>query len=213
MMGVRAANPITSRTHSLGRHRPRWTGAWAVTLAGQSILPGDWKGLANSGAIWLLFAALVGSRMPTSPWAIIAGVVVLVGAVIGYYAAARFSGAGAGVRIMAIWIGTAILGGPVYGLAGRWWRVGPDRERLLAIGLMGGILAAEGVSTLLRIPAMAAAGWVELAAGSLLTLMLGRTMRERLLGLAIVPVIILLGVIAYEVIAASSPRAERSGAS
>jgi hypothetical protein len=37
-------------------------------------------------------------------------------------------------------------------------------------------------------------------AGILLALALGRTMRERLLGLAIVPVIILLGVIAYEVI-------------
>lgn len=175
-------------------------GLGGVTLAGQSVLNGDWNRLANSGAIWLLFAALVGSRMPTDRWAVVAGVVVLVGAVIGYYAAARFSGAGAGVRIMAIWIGTAIVGGPVYGLAGRWWRIGSERQHVLAIGLMGGILAAEGVSTLLRIPAMAAAGWIELVAGVVLTLALGRTMRERLMGLAIVPVMILLGVIAFEII-------------
>ena len=171
-----------------------------ATLAGQSVFPGDWNRLANSGAIWLLFASLVGSQMPTDRWAIVAGVGVLVGAVIGYYVAAVLAGAGAGARIMAIWIGTALIGGPVYGLAGRWWRVGPESRRVLAIGLMGGILAAEGVSTVMRIPDMATVGWVEFVAGIALTLALGRSMRERLLGLAVVPVIVLAGVLAYAIL-------------
>jgi hypothetical protein len=171
-----------------------------VTLAGQSVLQGDWNRLANSGAIWLLFASLVGSRMPTDRWAIVAGVGVLVGAVIGYYAAAVFSGAGVGARIMAIWIGTALIGGPVYGLAGRWCQAGSEPQRVVAIGLMGGILAAEGVSTVMRIPDMATVGWVELAAGVALMLALGRSVRERLLGLAVVPVILLAGVLAYAIL-------------
>ena len=164
------------------------------------MLPGDWNRLANSGAIWLLFASLAGSRMPTDRWGVLAGVGVLVGAVVGYYLAAVAAGAGAGVRIMAIWIGTALVGGPVYGVAGRWWRGEPGRRRVVAIGLMGGILAAEGVSTVLRIPEMARVGWVELGAGIVLTLALGRTMRERLLGLAVVPCIVLAGVIAYAIL-------------
>ncbi len=164
------------------------------------MLSGDWNRLANSGAIWLLFASLVGSRMPTDRWAAIAGVVVLVGAVVGYYAAAVAAGAGAGPRIMAIWTGTALVGGPVYGLAGRWWRGEPGRRRVLSIGLMGGILAAEGVSTVMRIPEMARVGWVEVVAGVALTLALGRTLRERVLALAVVPFIVLAGVVAYAIV-------------
>ena len=138
--------------------------------------------------------------MPTDRWAAVTGVGVLVGAVLGYYAAAVVAGAAAGASIMAIWIGTALVGGPVYGLAGRWWRGEPGARRVLAIGLMGGILIGEGTSTLLRIPELAAVGWVEIIAGIALTIVLGRSARERILGLAVVPGVVVAVVAAYAIV-------------
>jgi len=171
-----------------------------ATLLGQSILPGDWNRLANSGAIWLIASFLVGSRMPTNGRAAVAGMATLVLAVVAYYVAARLAGAGVSTRTVVIWVGTALVGGPVYGVAGHWWRMGPDRRRIIAIGLMGGIVTAEGVSTLLRIPELAAVGWVEAVAGLGLVILLGRSGRERLLGLAVVPFVVLAGVAAYEIL-------------
>ena len=171
-----------------------------VTLLGQSVLSAEWNRLANSGAIWLLASFLVGSRMPSNGRAAVAGMATLVLAVVAYYAAARLAGAGVSTRTVAIWIGTALVGGPVYGAAGRWWRTGPPTSRIVAIGLMGGIVTAEGVSTLLRLPDLAAVGWVETIAGLIVVVVLGRSLRERLLGLAVVPLVVIAGVLAYEVL-------------
>ncbi len=171
-----------------------------LTIVGQGVLDARWNRLANSGAIWLLVAWLVGSRMPTGRWATGSGFVVLASALAGYYVAALVSGAGVSTSSVVIWLGTAVVGGPVYGLAGRWWRVGGSGQRIVAIGLAGGILVAEGVSTLMRIPDLAVVGWIEAAAGVLLALGLGRTWRERGSVLLVVVVVTLLGVVAYELL-------------
>lgn len=171
-----------------------------ATLLGQSVLPGGWNRLANSGAIWLLASFLVGSRMPTMGRAAVAGMATLVLAVLAYYAAAKLAGAGVSTRTVVIWVGTAVVGGPVYGVAGHWWRSVEPRRRVIAIGLMGGIVTAEGVSSLLRIPDIAAVGWVQTLAGLGLVILLGRSARERLLGLAVVPFVVLAGVAAYEIV-------------
>ena len=131
-----------------------------ATLLGQSVLPGDWNRLANSGAIWLLASFLVGSRMPTNGRAAVAGMATLVLAVVVVLRRGQAGGAGVSTRTVVIWVGTALVGGPVYGAAGHWWRTGPPTRRVVAIGLMGGIVTAEGVSTLLRIPTSPpSAGW------------------------------------------------------
>jgi hypothetical protein len=171
-----------------------------ATLLGQSVLSAEWNRLANSGAIWLLASFLVGSLMPTNGRAAVAGMATLVLAVVTYYVAAKLAGAGISNRTVVIWVGAALVGGPVYGAAGHWWRTGLDRRRIIAIGLMGGIVTAEGVSTLLRLPDLAAVGWVETIAGLALVVLLGRSLRERLLGLAIVPLVVLAGVLAYEIL-------------
>jgi Family of unknown function (DUF6518) len=171
-----------------------------ATVLGQSVLSAEWNRLANSGAIWLLASFLVGSRMPTIRRAAVAGMATLVLAVVAYYVAAKLTGAGVSTRTIVIWVGTALVGGPAYGAAGHWWRTGPVGRRIIAIGLMGGIVTAEGVSTLLRIPDLAAVGWVETVAGLGLVIALGRSTRERLLGLAVVPFVVVAGVIAYELL-------------
>ncbi len=195
------------RHHRLGREAGRLglivaagIGLGVLTIVGQGILDAGWNRLANSGAIWLLVAWLVGSRMPTARWAIGAGFVVLASALAGYYVAAHISGAGVSTSSAIIWLGTALVGGPVYGLAGRWWRVEAGVRRIVAIGLAGGIFAAEGISTLIRIPDLAVVGWIEVIAGVLLSLALGRTWRERGAALVVGLGVIVLGVAAYEIV-------------
>ena len=165
-----------------------------VTLIGQSMLSAEWNRLANSGAIWLLASFLVGSRMPTIGRAAIAGMATLVLAVVSYYVAAKVAGAGVSTRMVVIWVGTALVGGPVYGAAGYWWRTGPLVRRVIAIGLMGGIVTAEGVSTLLRIPDLAAVGWVEAVAGLGLVILLGRSRANACSASPCVPFVVLAGV-------------------
>jgi hypothetical protein len=172
-----------------------------LTLLGQGVLDEHWNRLANSGAIWLLVAFLVGSVAPTMAWAAVAGLGTLIGAVAGYYAAAIIvAGAAVAPSGLVIWIGTAMLGGPVYGLAGRAWHDSDRRRRAVAISLMGGIFVAEGLFTVVFIPDLATTGWVEAIFGVGLTLVLGRSWWDRVTGLALVPGVVAIGFAVFEVI-------------
>ena len=165
-------------------------GIGVLTVYGQR-LPGGWSTLANSGAVWLAAAFIVGSLMRSDLSAAATGGGLLVGAVIGYYAAVPIvvEGAAANMRSVAIWSGTALVGGPVFGVAGRWWRRESSSKRVIAIGLLGGVFVAEGINDVRYIPTVRTAGWVLLAVGLLVPWVLGRSWRERLLGLAaMVPV-------------------------
>ena len=58
---------------------------WAIgvlTVYGQGWLPGQWSTLANSGAVWLVFAFAAGSCMRSDGAAAAAGAGVLVCAVV-----------------------------------------------------------------------------------------------------------------------------------
>jgi hypothetical protein len=161
-----------------------------LTVYGQR-LPGGWSTLANSGAVWLVFAFIAGSLMRSDATAAAAGAGTLIGAVVGYYAAVPIvvAGASANMHSVAIWTGTALVGGPVFGIAGRWWRREPFLKRVIALGLLGGVLVSEGLTDLRYIPRIRTAGWVMLVVGLMVPLVLGRSWRERLFGLAaMVPV-------------------------
>jgi Family of unknown function (DUF6518) len=157
-----------------------------LTVVGQGGLPGNWTTLANSGAVWLAAAFLVGSFMPTDRRAAAAGVVALIGAVVGYYASVPFivEGAAADARSVAIWVVVALVGGPVFGIAGRWWHSDRSTRRIAASALLGVIFFAEGLDRILRNPHLGAVGWTMMAVGVAVPLILGRTNKERLWGLA-----------------------------
>ena len=91
-----------------------------LTLAGQAVLPTEANRLANSGAIWVTVAFALGWRMPNDTTAAVAGLLALIGALAGYFVAASFAQAGISTSTVAIWVGVAVLGGPVFGVAGRW---------------------------------------------------------------------------------------------
>ncbi len=99
-----------------------------------------------------------------------------------------------------IWSGTALVGGPVFGLAGRRWRVDSGWTRVVAISLLGAVFVAEGANTLWAIPDLARAGWVEVVLGIGLVILLGRDRRERATALALLVPLSLLGLLAYAAI-------------
>ena len=127
---------------------------------------------------------------------------MLTGAVIGYYAAVPIvvEGAAANMRSVVIWTGTALVGGPVFGIAGRWWRREPTPKREIALGLLGGVFVAEGLTDVRYIPTVRTAGWVLLAVGVMIPIVLGRSARERLLGLAAMVPVALVTFGVYQVI-------------
>ena len=172
-----------------------------LTLLGQKWLHGAWLAVVNSGAVWLLPAFVAGSFMRTDATAALAGAGLLVAAVVGYYAPVPLvvEGAAASSHSVAIWIATSLVGGPVYGLAGRWWRRGRTWRTWVALGLLGGAFLAEGAARL-HAGGDGAAGWTMVGVGFALPLLLGHSARERAFGLgATVPVVVLTAV-AYAVI-------------
>ncbi len=150
-----------------------------LTLVGQAVLDGDAHRLANSGAVWLTAAFVTGAFMGSSRGAVLAGVGTLLVALLGYQVAATIAAVGVSVPGLLIWSATALVGGPVFGLAGHRWRTGTGQARALAIALLGAAFVAEGAYTLGSIGRLAGAGWTEVAVGLGLCLLLARDRRER----------------------------------
>jgi len=179
-----------------------------LTQIGQSVLPDGWSQAANAISPWLLVAFLLGSTMPTPMWAAGAGAGALLLALVGYYTMTEVRyGIGGGTGSLVLWGLSAVVGGPVFGLSGRAWRVGTHRQRAAALGLLVAVGIAEGIynGVVLASPATGA-GFV--IAGLLMPLILGRSREDRLgayvaavpwLGLALlgyVGLIVLAGVLA-----------------
>jgi hypothetical protein len=123
----------------------------------QGELPGSWNPLANSGAVWLLCAALCSVVAPRTSWAAAAGTVSLLAMLAGFYVTAIVvHGTPESRAIAAVWTVAALLGGPVYGAAGFWLRGASDRARAAGIALIAGALIGEGIALLVVIQNFAA---------------------------------------------------------
>ena len=98
--------------------------AGAVTQLLQGILPAGIGSIANSATPWLAVAFGVGSTAPRWWLAAIAGAVTLLAALVGYYGLVQLRfGYGPELRgAVLLWLIAAVVGGPVFGVAGRWWR-------------------------------------------------------------------------------------------
>lgn len=172
-----------------------------LTLLAFGTLGEGWNTLGNSGAIWLLVAFGVGALMPTAGLAVAGATAGLVGSVVWFYMAAHYLiGMPVSSAAIGIWLVAALVGGPLYGLAGRWWRRETDARHVLGLALIGGVFVAEGLSTLLQNPRQPIVGWVELAIGVTVAVALARTRRDRVLGLLALPVVAALGIVAYAAI-------------
>jgi hypothetical protein len=151
----------------------------AETLIGQGRLPGAWQHLANTGGPWLVGAFFIGAFMPSQRLAATAGLATLFGCLLGYYVAAHILvDASADSGTVVFWIGAALVGGPLFGLAGHWWRAADARDadardadtsgwrdapvwgqrwgrwrRAVGAGLLGAVIVAEGLFLLQVVPA------------------------------------------------------------
>lgn len=171
-----------------------------VTLWGQGHLPNAWSPIANSGAVWLVPAVLVGAVMPTDLRAALAGSGTLVVAVVAFYAAVPVlvEGASSAPRAVVIWSAVALVAGSVFGVAGRWIRGERTGRRTAAAVLIGGSFLAEGVIRLSAAPPDdRGVAIAMIAIGVVLAIAIGRSTRERVIGVAAQPAVVLVTLGAY----------------
>jgi MFS family permease len=154
-------------------------GLGVVTQVLQSALPTGWPQAANAISPWLLVAFLVGSVMPDRTSAVVAGTATLSLALVGYYATTQLRyGIGGGTSSLIFWGLGAVVGGPVFGLAGYTWRTGEHRYRAVALVLLAAAFLAEaGYHFIVLQEPPVAAGFA--IAGLLVPLVLGRSRQDR----------------------------------
>lgn len=175
----------------------------AADLLLQKALPYPWADLANSAAVWAVGAFGLGWWV-RSPWwrAALAGIVLLVLAVPSYYLTATLvqhdNLANAWAPTSLLWMAFGTLAGTVFGIAGEWARTSGWRQ-LVGIALPGAVLLAEA-ATMLISKGGADRTWtavLEVALGVLLIMVVGRTGRQRLGGLAMALPLAMLGLAGF----------------
>ena len=136
--------------------------------------------------------------MPDARWAAAAGVGALLLALVGYYGMVQLRyGYGGGTGSWIFWGLGAVVGGPVFGVAGHWWRGPVHRRRAIALGLLAAVAVAEGAYNVLVVD-HAAAGAAFIGFGLLVPLVLGRSREDRLGAyVAMIPVLLVGGTLGY----------------
>ncbi|MCH5674868.1 DUF6518 family protein [Streptomyces gilvus] len=175
-----------------------WGAATAVTAGGvllgvltnlaQGWLPGAWNQLANSGAVWSAVAFVGGALLAgrgTVRLAAAGGLGAEAGLVVGYYGYAEFGRDGMGdLFFPLVWLGMACVAGPLFGVAGQWWRRGGGvRVRVAGLAAFAGLFGMEGVTAAWDLH-HASQAWACFAAFALVPLLMARTHRERAFTLA-----------------------------
>ena len=120
--------------------------AWGAATSGlQTVLPWPFSGLANAVSPWVAPAFAVGA-FARRPWvAAVAGTLVCFGEVGGYYAVSAVRDFGINPALVVTWLVTGVVGGPVSGAAGWYWRrLWSLRWAGLSAALMGGVFLSEG---------------------------------------------------------------------
>jgi hypothetical protein len=170
----------------------------ALTFVGQRFLPGQWNTLVNSGAIWLVPVFVVGSRTRSLPWAAAAGVATLLATLAGYYVLYTLAGTPKSLFYVALWVGVALIAGPLFGVAGCAWRSDRRRRRVVGLAMLGGVLAAEGLYLVIVLGYLWS-GWSLVVAGVVAVVVLS-SRGDRLLTLAVSPLPIAAAGLVYAAI-------------
>lgn len=148
---------------------------WGAATSGlQTLLPTS--GLANAVAPWVAPAFLVGALSRRLPIAVLAGVLVCFGEVGGYYLTSALRGFGINAAMVALWAGTGVVGGPVFGAAGWCWRRARQvRWAVLGAALLAGVFLTEGAVHYGAVLHYTGNAVVFCAIGALLVVVLGAT--------------------------------------
>lgn len=111
-----------------------------LTSFGQTVLDDPWNSLSNAVSPWLTTAFVVGTLHTRTRTAIWAGVAATLLQVVGYYVTSDLRGYGGSTTYVTLWSICAIVGGPLFGAAGRSWR------RAAPAGLGAALLVAAYAS-------------------------------------------------------------------
>ena len=133
-------------------HSTRWSVAvgaglvvGALSSIGRSHLDGTLEAFANSTSTWLIAPFLIGTLAATRREAAVAGFATCASQLAGYYVVDALQGIGTTGSLIAFWTLCAIVGGPVFGLAGHVWRTAEPPLKGLGIAALAGVFMAEGV--------------------------------------------------------------------
>lgn len=118
----------------------------AATSLLQTVLARPFAGLANAVAPWLMTPVVVGALARTRRQAMVGGLLACLLQVAGYYVLASARGFGVSGQYLLFWSAAALVGGPVFGLAGHFWRYGTGRIGGLGPALIAGVWGTEAVA-------------------------------------------------------------------
>ena len=150
-----------------------------LSAIGQYMLPDSIEQIANSGAMWVIIAFVMGRYAPSLVMAILAGTLALFGELAGFYAIAwRLHLAITPLWVVFAWGVVAVIAGPMLATGGYVSRTKDGFARLLGMSTLGATFIGEGLFLLMTIdpaPKKIAALWLAIAA--IITVIL--TWRER----------------------------------
>jgi uncharacterized membrane protein len=177
-----------------------------IDLWAQRTFAYPWANLANSSAVWAVGAFAIGAWVRSRRWLpALAGVILLLVAVEAYYVTATLvqhdSITNLWLPSTLAWLLFAVLAGIVFGTAGGWARDGSRWWRVIGIALPGAVLLAEAAMLFHRRDQGDASyrtdslrtAVIEAVLAVALVLLVGRTARQRLQGLAISVPLALIG--------------------
>ena len=117
----------------------------ALTSVGQTYLDGPSNAFVNSASAWLVAPFFAGAWTPTKRGAAATGFVVCALQLAGYYGTANLRGFPASHALVAFWVACGVIGGPIAGLGGRFWRAEGPRLRGLGAAVLPSAFLAEGL--------------------------------------------------------------------
>jgi hypothetical protein len=159
----------------------------ALSSIGQAKLDGTLDAFANSTSTWLVAPFLVGSLAATRRGGAAAGVATCAAQLVGYYIVAHLRGVGTTDSLVAFWVGCALVGGPVFGLAGTLWRTSAPGRKGLGMAVLAGVFVAEGLYAYWHQlhHYLTGALWIGIGAALALLSSRGRVVQLRWLGVTI----------------------------
>lgn len=117
----------------------------ALSSIGRWRLDGTLDAFANSTSTWLVAPFLVGSLATSRRGAAAAGFATCAAQLVAYYIVDHLQGVGTTGSLVAFWTACALVGGPVFGLAGRVWRSSAPERKGLGMAVLAGVFVAEGL--------------------------------------------------------------------
>lgn len=145
-----------------------------------AVVPAPWNTLANTSALWgLVAAAAAYAQRAERTLAVLAGMLAQLGMVVAFAMAD-----GASQREWLMYLLVGVIAGGAFGAAGWLARSDARWDRLTAAGIIGGVIAGEGLYGIAVVDPAGPQWWCELALGLLLAAAIGHGVRERLFAVA-----------------------------